>query len=189
MNSDIRISLTFSNNLKRRRLQQELGTDGVMGLIDLWIFAGMHRPDGDISGLSVEEIGLAANYPGSAHRFVEVLVRIGFVDEGLGPDGGVKRSIHHWHIHNSWACQAEERSARARHAANKKWSKKCGTHAKGNASSMQDASGTHAKGNAPLLSSPLLTSQEEGEIANLSKADFAAQRKILDEVKIGKPKD
>jgi hypothetical protein len=63
MNTDIRVKLTFYNDLKRRRLQQELGSEGVLALLDLWLFAAQHLPSGDLSSLSPEEIVLAANYP------------------------------------------------------------------------------------------------------------------------------
>ena len=160
MNSDIRIKISFASHLKRRRLQFDLGAEGVLGLVDLWLYMAENRPHGDLTGMSAEEIALAANYGQNADFFLSALVKCNFVDETLNSDGTVSRRLHGWEKHNAWAANSEKRSEAARELAKKRWSKRLtrkGQNAKGNAVRMRDAlptacethCGAHTVGNAP----------------------------------------
>jgi len=51
MNTDIRIDTQFLANPKTKRLIREAGPDALRCLIQLWSWAAMNRPEGDLSGL------------------------------------------------------------------------------------------------------------------------------------------
>jgi hypothetical protein len=196
VNSDIRVATTFYVSLKRRRLQQDLGAEGVLALLDLWLYAAMHQADGDLTNLSAEEIALAANYPNNPENFLAGLVKVGFVDENIERDGSISRKIHHWEIHNAWAANATKRSEAARELASKRWDKKLNRrHATRNAVRIQpvcDAQcDAQAVGNAPLpnpfpFPSPLPNptpkqqqSWDEGELnPEMIKKDFEKLKKL-----------
>jgi hypothetical protein len=108
MADDFRISVGFFRHHKTRKLERRLGVGGVVALLRLWDYAAEFRPKGDLSGMTAEDIELAADWNQDAH-FVTVLVEVGFLDEDAG--GYV---LHDWQAHNPWVAEADERSASAR---------------------------------------------------------------------------
>jgi len=62
MNSDIRIKIGFHRHPKIQKLRKELGDAGPLSLIILWGYVAQNRPDGNLAGMSVEDIELAAEW-------------------------------------------------------------------------------------------------------------------------------
>lgn len=104
MNTDYRISIGFFRHHKTRKLQKRLGSDGVLALIKIWGYAAEFRSDGDLSGMSDEDIELAIDWMKET-PLIATLVEIGFVD---GQEGSY--CLHEWQEHNPWASVDEDRS-------------------------------------------------------------------------------
>jgi hypothetical protein len=109
MNSDIRISVDFWQHPKTVKLERSLGLEAVKALTILWMWCARNRPDGDLTGLDVEDIEIAADWRGEAGALFKAMLALRWIDE---VDGQYR--IHDWHEHNSWAAEADERSDVAR---------------------------------------------------------------------------
>lgn len=116
MADDARISTALPNHPKTKRLRKRHGQAGCWCLVCLFLWVANNRSNGDLSGLSDEEIELAADWMGNDGELVASLVEVRFLD---GNTGSYK--VHDWHEHNPWAATKEIRIAAARNAANKKW--------------------------------------------------------------------
>jgi len=103
---DIRVALGWPRHFKRRALQNELGAAGPLALIDLWCFAGEHRPDGVFK--SPEEVEIAVDWPRRLRgRFVAALIATGWLE----PDGV---TLHDWADEQPWIANRPARIAAAR---------------------------------------------------------------------------
>ena len=109
MPEDIRIALTFKNNRKRKKLHKRLGAEGVLSLIDLWLSVAENRPSGILTGYSINDIEIDANWSGKEGELVDVLLEYKFIDE----DNGVFE-MHNWAERQSWVFASEDRSDKAR---------------------------------------------------------------------------
>ena len=114
-----------------------------------WAWTAGKRPGGILTGLDAEAVELAADWDGEEGAFVAELLALRLLDE----DDSVF-SIHDWEEHQAYASKSEERSSKARKAAEARWSKaqempeKSASNAHsmlGNATSIQE----HAVSNAP----------------------------------------
>lgn len=114
MNTDIRISVGLLTNRKVKRLIRRKGHTGFYNLISLWVYAGVHCPSGEFEGMDKEDLMDAAET--SDECFVDLLVDLNLLEL----KGGVYR-LRNWRKHNGYAATAEERSQKARDAANKRW--------------------------------------------------------------------
>jgi hypothetical protein len=112
MNHDVRIAVGLRNHHKTKKLHRRLGADGVLALVWLLLWAGQNRPDGDLTGMSDEDIELAVDWSGGEGALVSALQEVRFLD---GEPGA--RRIHDWTDHNPWAAGAEARSEKSRWAA------------------------------------------------------------------------
>lgn len=106
---DARISVGLPSHPKTKKLIKRCGPAGAWRLVCLFLWAAANKPDGDLTGMTIEDIELAADWDGDDGRFVAVMIEVGFLDE-VG--GGYQ--IHDWNIHNPWAAGAEARSEKAR---------------------------------------------------------------------------
>lgn len=153
MNGDLRVHTTFLRHPKTRRLRRRLGADGVLSLLALWIFAAESRPSGVLTGLDAPDLEEVSEWTGETGAFIEALVDTGFLDVE-----GDLYIVHDWAQNNPWAAGAEERSAKARKAAEARWERhaeigrecaeQCNEHAPG----MQIASDPQCP--SPFLTSP-----------------------------------
>ena len=109
---DARIATGLSSHPKTKKLIRALGQGGAWNLICLITWAAANRSDGDLSGMTVEDIELAADWLGDEGAFVGELVRVRFLDQD-----GENYSLHDWADHNPWAAGADARSEKARWAA------------------------------------------------------------------------
>lgn len=114
---DIRVPVSWRTHPKRAFLEAELGKEGVCTMVDLWIFCGMARTNGDLSGMSDRAIEVAAGWVGESGLFVKTVVEIGLIDGKTEKS----RRIHDWSDHNPWAANADMRSRKATGAASARW--------------------------------------------------------------------
>lgn len=112
MADDIRLKVGLFSHYKTKRLIKRLGFEAGFKLLHLFAWAATNRPDGDLSGMTGEDIEAAVDWSGDIGTFTACLSEIGFID---GPDRGY--SIHDWHEHNPWAAGSQDRSESARWAA------------------------------------------------------------------------
>jgi hypothetical protein len=75
----------------------------------LLLWARTNRPDGNLAGLTAEDLELAIDWPGAPDALVGALLQVGFLD---GTEGAYK--IHDWQDHNPWSTGSERRSVKAR---------------------------------------------------------------------------
>lgn len=112
MANDARIAVGLPAHPKTKKLIRRIGEAGAWYLVRLFLWAASDRSNGDLSGLSDEDIELAVDWSGEEGAFVEALANVGFID---GEEGA--RAIHDWEEHNPWAAGAEARIEKSRWAA------------------------------------------------------------------------
>ena len=112
MNSDIRISISFKGHRKRVKLQQLLGKGATDYILDLWINTALNHPKGILTGMDESDIAIEAGYSGDANKFVDAMLRCGFLDRH--EDGTYY--IHDWDEHQRYVMFAPERSEKAKRA-------------------------------------------------------------------------
>lgn len=78
----IRVDCHTPDHPKVRRLERMVGDAALAYLVRLWAKAATYSPDGDLSGLEVEEIEDWARWAGDAGALVDALVACGFIDDG-----------------------------------------------------------------------------------------------------------
>jgi len=110
--SDARISVGLPGHPKTKKLIKAVGYEGAWRLVCLIAWASVSRSDGDLTGMSAEDIELAVDWGGDDGAFVAALQRVKFLD---GDEGSFQ--IHDWAEHNPWAAGSDDRSESARWAA------------------------------------------------------------------------
>jgi hypothetical protein len=165
MADDARISTALPQHPKTVKLQRRLGSSGCWSLICLFLWVADNRPEGDLQGMTAEDIEIAAIWTGDTGTFVRTLAEVRFLD---GEDGAYK--IHDWAEHNPWAASRPERQRSAKKAAAARWEK------------MRSASEPHATPCEPhetaMPSSPHLPSPPDTTKPNcpLLENDFVHSR-------------
>jgi hypothetical protein len=112
--TDARISVGLPGHPKTKKLARRLGAAGPLYCIYLFLWATANRSDGDLAGMTDEDIELAIDWTGEDFAFVRGMAEAGFLD---GEEG--QRRIHDWDEHNPWAAGAASRSQKA------KWANLC----------------------------------------------------------------
>ena len=105
---DARIAVSLPSHPKTKKLIKRLGQQAAWNLVCLILWAATNRSDGTLSGMSIEDIELAADWAGDDGAFVAALIDVRFLDD---EDGAFV--LHDWHEHNPWAAGADARSAKA----------------------------------------------------------------------------
>lgn len=113
--ADARISTAFPSHPKTKKLIRRLGPSGAWALVCLFLWVASNRSDGDLSGMTDEDIELAVNWGGAEGALVSELANLRFLDGEAGA-----RRIHDWAEHNPWAVGAGMRSSKARWNAAKR---------------------------------------------------------------------
>lgn len=116
MATDARISTALPSHPKTKKLVRQLGAEAGWSLVVLILWAASNRSDGDLAGMTDEDIELAADWDGEPGAFIEALRRIRFVD---GDEG--ESIVHDWAEHQPWAAGAEARSLKAKWNAVKRF--------------------------------------------------------------------
>ena len=125
----------YPRTRRHQKLRKRLGVDGCWSLICLFLWAADNKSDGDLRGMSDEDIEIAADWPGDEGVFVRTLREVVFLD---GEDG--KYHIHDWAQHNPYAMAHGQRVEAAKRAAFARWQPH--QYAEG----MRSASGAYAEG-------------------------------------------
>lgn len=136
---DYRIKTSWRSHRKRKRLRRALGADGVLAIEDLWSYAASSRPDGDLSGMTDEDIAIEVDYPGDPAELVQALAGAGLID---GIEGSYR--LHDWCDHQPYVASHSRRKDAARKAAEARWASRgqpraCAPHA----DRMRTACGSH----------------------------------------------
>jgi hypothetical protein len=156
MNKDFRLSTGFIAHPKTVKLRRRIGADGVLSLISLFGFTAQNKPDGQLTGMSDEDLAIAAGWDGEPAIFISALMECRFLDDCDG-----HFAVHDWAMHNGWAANAQSRSEQSRSAAEQRWKRKSAmpTDANSNAVSIDQHSGQNgsalpidANSNAPIPS-------------------------------------
>lgn len=120
MNKDFRVSTGFMGNKKTVRVIRSLGMEGVAGILNLWSYTAINKPSGILDGMDETDIEIAAQWSGEPGKFFQAIrdEKSNFID---CLDG--KYVVHDWLEHNPYCAGAEDRSQKAKKAAEKRWSK------------------------------------------------------------------
>ncbi|MCI2243813.1 hypothetical protein L3067_04220 [Xanthomonas sp. PPL568] len=117
MSTDARLSVGLPGHPKTKKLIRRLGSSAGWSLVCLILWARANRADGDLTGMSAEDIELAADWAGENDALVRELASVGFLD---GAEGEYR--LHDWAEHQPWSAGSEARAERA------KWSALCRRH-------------------------------------------------------------
>jgi hypothetical protein len=123
---DIRIRTDIFHHPKFLRLCEKANREAGLGLLQLWGWAAVFRPNGSLLGLRNVEIASAAGYPEEgADRFCEALRWSGEwngieLSAWLESDG----TLHDWSKEQAWASGVEDRREWGRQMAAAKWAKR-----------------------------------------------------------------
>ncbi|MFP3758069.1 hypothetical protein SB751_29785, partial [Cupriavidus sp. SIMBA_020] len=79
---------------KTKKLVRRLGGDGAWRLVCLFLWCAANRHDGNLTGLSDEDIELAVDWAGGEGELVATLRDVGFLD---GDE--YCRTLHDWEEH------------------------------------------------------------------------------------------
>lgn len=116
MAEDARISTALPRHPKTVKLQRRLGAPGCWYLVCFFLWVAENRADGDLEGMTAEDIEIAAGWSGTAGEFTGVLCEVRFLD---GREGSWR--VHDWAEHNPWAANRGRRVEAAKAAANRRW--------------------------------------------------------------------
>jgi len=116
VNTDFRIEVGFFRHPKTRRLIAALGLPAAWSLPQLWEFAAVNKPSGELSGMTHADIAAASWYDGDPEVFVAELLRLRWLDKSRR---GLE--IHDWAEHQPFVVDAPRRREQARRAAGAKW--------------------------------------------------------------------
>lgn len=115
MAEDIRLSTSLFQHPKFLKLERKFGADGCLALLKLWAWVAEARPDGDLSGLTPEDLELAIGWKGP-DGFISVLVELRFLD------GAPSRyCVHGWIERQPFVSTRPNRVERARRSAEARW--------------------------------------------------------------------
>jgi len=126
MSKDIRLQVSFLDHPKTMRLKIELGSEGVFSLIRLWSFAAQNKPKGVLAGMDEIDIELAAKWTGTQGKFVKTILQESC--KWLIEKNGTFY-LKNWKKHQGFVYHSEERSKKAKKAAELRWKKHlCSEH-------------------------------------------------------------
>jgi hypothetical protein len=147
VNTDIRISISFPSHPKTVKLAKKLGPQGPLSLIYLWIFAAQNKPNGQLTGMDIDDICIAAQWPKESKTFIDALTSVKFIS-----CENSTYTLHDWKDHNPYAVHSTERSEKAKKAAAARWggsdAQKCPEHNQ----ALPLASSSNAPSPAPIPS-------------------------------------
>ena len=107
--TDARMSINLPGHPKMKRVIRSLGDSGAWHVVKLFLWVAGNRPDGDLSGMTADDIELSIDWTGTPSEFVRELLAVRFLDE---TDAGY--CVHDWEEHNPWAAGTEMRAEKAK---------------------------------------------------------------------------
>lgn len=93
MATDARLSVGLVSHPKTKKLIRRLGTNGAWRLVCLFLWCAANRSDGDLTGMSDEDIELAVDWNGDPRAFVGALRDFGFVE---GREHASRIALREW---------------------------------------------------------------------------------------------
>ena len=117
MPDDFRLRVGVTRHPKIKRLVRFLGEGAFRQWIRLIEFCAENRTNGTFEGMSAEDIELAVDFDGQDGAFIEALLKCRLLDR----DQAGAFSIHDWASNQPWLSNFNERSKRARAAAQSRW--------------------------------------------------------------------
>ena len=108
----VRVDSNFPNHHKTLRIERILGVGKGGHVIYLWLWASLYRPDGDLRGMTDDDVEAASRWSGTAGAFVIAAQQVGFIDGDVDA-----RRIHDWTERNEYFAQVERRQQDALRAA------------------------------------------------------------------------
>lgn len=81
MATDARLATGLPAHPKTKKLIKRLGQASAWNLVCLILWAADNRSDGDLSGMSTEDIELSADWSGEEGQFVAALVAVGLLSD------------------------------------------------------------------------------------------------------------
>ncbi len=191
MADDCRISTALPRHPKTVKLIRRLQERAAWFFVCLLLWVADNRPDGDLAGLTGEDLEIAANWNGEPGAFISALVAVRFLD---GEPGAY--TVHDWAEHNPYVASRpqrieasrqagkarwegvspEARSEAARQAINARWehSRQAGDTSDIRAGRTNDTSGVRAAYEPPPLSSRLSppdTTEKTNPLSELCSSD------------------
>jgi hypothetical protein len=165
MSNDARISTALPGHPKTKKLMKRLGPSGPLGCVYLFIWAAANRSDGDLTGMTNEDIELAVDWTGEDGVFVQAMRDVGFLDGEAG-----ELVIHDWSQHNPWAAGSGMRAAKARWNAIKRH------HGQAEADKqVPEYAAVNAQSNAPSnATSMLVASTQHADSMHAASAQHAS---------------
>lgn len=113
--TDIRLKCGFHDHPKTVKLIRKIGFEGVFSLTKLWCWAAENRPKGDLSGLDVDDIEIAAGWNGEQGKFLSA-IKSGWLNEDM--------ILNSWEEEQGFIFHSDERREKARNAAASRWNKR-----------------------------------------------------------------
>jgi len=129
--TDIRLQCGFHNHPKTVKLIRKIGYEGVFCLTKLWCWTAENRPKGNLSGLDVDDIEIAAGWNGEQGKFLDA-IKCGWLDDDM--------ILNSWEEQQGFIFHSDERKEKARKAAAARW----GSKKNNGTNSMQQACSEHA---------------------------------------------
>jgi hypothetical protein len=118
MADDLRIATDLTRHPKTLLLIRRLSDRSFRALLALWGWVADNRPLGDLSGMTDDEIAIAAGWPEDrdAGEFVTALASIRWLDGSAGA-----YQVHDWAEHQPWIVERAARVEKAKRAASARW--------------------------------------------------------------------
>ncbi len=193
--TDFRVCANFFTHLKTRKLQLRLGDAGTIAHLRLFAYAAEHRPSGELTGMTVEDVEVAAEWRGLPGSFVEELISLRLLDVS---EVNQTLTIHNWRTHNQWVSESSGRIKNAHLQNHRRWHQARGIveptccHCQ---PSITDQPGSVTDSatdeNASVNVSPLrygtVRNEKEGESSDASTDKKCQQRVKATEDEAGKP--
>jgi hypothetical protein len=112
---DVRVVNSMPGNHKVLKLEKRAGAEACWALVKLWCWVGENRPDGNLVGLSDEDLELAIGWR-DAKPLIPVLAELQLLDGQTG-----SYQVHDWHGRQPFVASRAQRQEQARENASKRW--------------------------------------------------------------------
>jgi hypothetical protein len=179
MAHDARVSSALINHPKTKKLRRRLGPAACWSLVALFAYASEHHWDGNLSGMTDEDIAIAGDWDSDPQGFCQALHDVAFFD---GDSGGY--SIHDWADHQPYAAARGVRSESARKAVSKRWEYERNTERKdsGNTEGIRpEYAGDTPNQSKPNQSKPVRATRFPANFSLTKElADYASAKGLID---------
>jgi hypothetical protein len=142
--ADFRMDASFRAHPKVRRLEADLGEAGVLAWIQLIAHAAQYKTDGRLTGMTLGDIALAAQWQGDREAFTSKLIEVRLLDQR-----GKIVALHDWKEHNGYAATYMKRRERGKKAAESRWNSTQETAEQSVSNAQASPMLEHSLGNAP----------------------------------------